>query len=320
MTGQHQQTFQVQQLQEPQQSQQRKALVDEAEKSELVDYRERVDKAAEEAAQRSSKEYADDDDAYLREEFQAAGTEAVRLAERKYRRDPKKLRRLRRRRGQQEVSDSSSSSDSSASDSSDSEQDRRSDSDDSERPRKRRKKSSEKKKSERKSQTVVEWRKFKKGRARCKGRSKWERRAERYYARELGVQSRFTSTSLEMEARHLHQVRMLLAQMAATTATPRQMVHEATSMLENMTDALLAFDGEMVRSMDSMGPCTRSTEPSPRTQRNRRRSSGRRPRRRWLEQRHSCSSGATKSRDEVGNRQTTHRQQGVRSARRAEAP
>ena len=100
---------------------------------------------------------------------------------------------------------------------------------------------------------MVEWRKFKKGRARCKGRSKWERRAERYYARVLGVQSRFTSTSLEMEARHLHQVRMLLAQMAATTATPRQMVREATNMLENITDALLAFDGEMSRSMDRQG-------------------------------------------------------------------
>ena len=101
---------------------------------------------------------------------------------------------------------------------------------------------------------MVEWRKFQKGRARCKGRSKWERRAERYYARALGAQSRFTSTSLEMEARHLHQVRMLLAQMAATTATPQQMVREATNMLENMTDALLAFDGEMARSMDRQGP------------------------------------------------------------------
>jgi hypothetical protein len=47
---------------------------------------------------------------------------------------------------------------------------------------------------------------------------------------------------------------MLLAQMAATTATPRQMVREATNMLENMTDALLAFDSEMARSMDGQGP------------------------------------------------------------------
>ena len=224
------------------------------EKSELAQYQERVDKKAKKAAARSNKKGASDEGAYRLDEFQRIGQAAVRRAEKKeYEDDPKELRRLRRRRGQPAESDSSdsdSSDDSSGSSNSDSSGDSDSDSDGNGRARKRRKKGSEKK-GTKKPAEVVEWVRFKKGHARCKGRTKAERRAERYYARVLGVQSRFTSTSLEMEARRLHQVRMLVAQMGATTATPAQIVRVVSNMLETMSDALLAFDSGLARSADT---------------------------------------------------------------------
>jgi len=249
--GQQQQTFQVQQLQQPQQSQQHPTS--KPKKSELAQYQERVDKKAKKAAARSDKKGASDEGAYRLDEYQKIGQAAVRREEKKlYEDDPKELRRLRRRRGQPVESDSSdsNSSDDSSGSSSDSSGGSDSDSDGSGRARKRRKKGS-KKKGTKKPAEVVEWVRFKKGRARCKGRTRAERRAERLYARTLAGPSLFTSTHLEAEARRLHQVRMLVAQMGATTATPAQIVRVVSNMLETISDALLVFDNELSRSADT---------------------------------------------------------------------
>ena len=84
-----------------------------------------------------------------------------------------------------------------------------------------------------KATKVVDWEKFRKGRARCKGRTKAEKRAERHYARMWRA-----SASLRADVK----VRMLLAQMGATTATAAQVVRQATRLLDTMSDALVVYD------------------------------------------------------------------------------
>ena len=242
--------MQMQQQQQPQQRQP-STPTRTAKKSELEKYKVSVDAEARKAAARSSKKYADDEDAYLREEFQKIGREQVRRAEKKaYSDDKAALRRLRRKRGQPAVTPTGtdeSGSDSGGGrgkgESSDSDSDggssgnSGSDSDGSGRARKRRKKGSDKKPGQ-----PIEWARLKKGRAHSKGRSKTEKRAEDYYARMLGSTSRFTSARNDSEARRMHQVRMLVAQMSATDATVEQVEREVAKMLETMTDALLAYD------------------------------------------------------------------------------
>lgn len=212
------------------------------EKSEIQQYKDRVDAKAKKAAAKSNKRYANDADAYLRDEFQKIGQEKVRLAEKKkFRKKPKELHKLRKRRGQTPVTDSSSSSSSSdssdgsdcseSSDSSDSDE-----SDDAGRSRKRKRES-------RKKGKPIDFKRFRRGRERSKGRSKAEKQAKEFFNRHFeGARARWQTTRNEAEGRRLHALRVMMAQMLTTTATREEMVRAITKTIEAMTEALETYD------------------------------------------------------------------------------
>ena len=220
------------------------AAVANDDKSELEEFRDNVDEKARQAAARSSKKYASEPDAYLRDEFQKIGKEAVRLAERnKYKNDRKELKKLRKRRGQPEETDSSgssssSSSDSSDSDSSDSDSSGSSESDEGSKGRSRKRKRGGRKKGE-----AIDFKRFRRGRARSKGRSKPEKQAKEFFGRHFeSNRARWQTTRNEAEGRRLHALRVMMAQLLATTATREEMVRAVTKTIEAMTEALETYD------------------------------------------------------------------------------
>ena len=220
------------------------AAVANDDKSELEEFRDNVDEKARQAAARSSKKYASEPDAYLRDEFQKIGKEKVRMAERKkYKNEPKELRRLRKRWGQPEETDSSgssssSSSDSSDSDSSDSDSSGSSESDEGSKGRSRKRKRGGRKKGE-----AIDFKRFRRGRARSKGRSKAEKQAKEFFGRHFkSNQARWQTTRNEAEGRRLHALRVMMAQLLATTATREEMVRAVTKTIEAMTEALETYD------------------------------------------------------------------------------
>ena len=190
------------------------AAVANDDKSELEEFRDNVDEKARQAAARSSKKYASEPDAYLRDEFQKIGKEAVRLAERnKYKNDRKELKKLRKRRGQPEETDSSgsssssSSNDSSDSDSSDSNSSGCSESDEGSKGRSRKRKRGGRKKGE-----AIDFKRFRRGRARSKGRSKPEKQAKEFFGRHFeSNRARWQTTRNEAEGRRLHALRVMMA-------------------------------------------------------------------------------------------------------------
>ena len=218
-------------------------------RSELEEYRYSVDEEAKKAAGRSSKKYAREPDAYLRDEFQKAGREKVRLAEKKwFRKKPKELKKLRKRRGQPEETNSSGSSSSSSgsdsSDSSDSDSSGSSESDEVSKGRSRKRKRGSQEKSK------VDFKRFRRGRARSKGRSKPEKQAKEFFSRHFeSNRARWQTTRNEAEGRRLHALRVMMAQLLATTATREEMVRAVTKTIEAMTEALETYDNE--RGLDT---------------------------------------------------------------------
>ena len=221
------------------------AAVAKDDKTELEEYRDNVDEKAKQAAARSSKKYASEPDAYLRDEFQKIGREKVRLAERnKFKNKPKELRKLRKRRGQPKVTDSSGSSsssdsESSGSDSSDS-SDSGSESDEGSKGRSRKRKRGGREKGK-----PLDFKRFRRGRARSKGRSKAEKQAKKFFGRHFeGNRARWRTTRNEAEGRRLHALRVMMAQLLTTTATREEMARAVTKTIEAMTEALETYDNE----------------------------------------------------------------------------